>query len=75
MTVRLPVHLEDQQLIYFDENEDLNDKLNNKMHETPLTHFLKLNETNNDVRDIYYYQMQNYYRWDLKLKLWTKRQR
>ena len=71
-TVRLPVHLEDQQLIIFSDEDKLDDLANNRV-ETQLTHFLKLNETNEDVRELYYYQMPLHYVWNKKKNLWTKR--
>lgn len=43
------------------------------MVDTPLTHYLKLNQTNEDVRDLYYYQMPQFYVWNKAKHIWTKR--
>ena len=73
-TIRLPVHTENCQIVTFNAESSLNDiKINNS--ETPLTHYLKLNKTNTDVRDIFYYQMPLYYIWNSTKKLWTPRQK
>ncbi len=71
-TIRLPVHLEDEQNLYFNEKDDLS-KIATKNNETPLTHYLELNKTNSDVRDLFYYQMPLKYIWNKKKKLWTPR--
>ena len=69
-TYRLPVHIEDEQNIIFKEQDSLKDIIaQNK--QTPLTHFLKLNAINLDVRDLYYYQMPQYYVSDKNINLWT----
>ena len=70
-TVRLPVHTENCQIITFDDGETCED-ISNKNFDTPLTHYLKLNATNDDVREIYYYQMPLYYIWNQTKKSWTK---
>ncbi len=72
LTERLPVHLENGQTVFFSGNEPITEVLE-KNTETPLTHFFKLNSTNEDVRKINYWQMPQFYRWNLDKKIWTKR--
>ena len=71
-TVRLPVHLEDQQLITFNDDDKIED-IANKKEETQLTHYLKLNQTNADVRELFYHQMPQFYVWNKAKHMWTKR--
>jgi hypothetical protein len=71
-TTRLPVHLENEQQIFFKETQDLA-KLAETNHETPLTHYLKLNLTNLKVRSLAYYEMPIYFRWNTASKQWTER--
>ncbi len=69
------MHLEDQQTVFFDESSNLKDLIDNKSHETQLTHYLKLNETNADVREIHYYQMPLFFTWNKQLRQWVPRKR
>ena len=62
-TERLPVHLEDHRLITFKDDDKIED-IANKKEETQLTHYLKLNETNADVRELFYHQIPQYYVWN-----------
>ena len=73
-TIRLPVHLEGQQNILFDDDGNLNEILE-KNHETPLTQYLKMNETDPEARELYYYQMPISYIWNKAQKKWTKRKK
>ena len=41
--------------------------------DTPQTNFLKLNSTNEDVKELYYYQMPQFYVWNINQHKWTKR--
>ena len=74
-TTRLPVHLEEQQTVYFEETQNLKEFIENRSHETQLTHYLKLNESNADVRELHYYQMPLFFRWNNKLRQWEPRKR
>ena len=71
-TICLPVHTENHHLVTFAENERLESVIS-KNTETQLTHFLKLNQIDNEVRHLYYYQMPIHYIWNNAKKNWTKR--
>ena len=73
-TIRLPIHLDGQQNVLFDDDDDLNNVLN-KNQETQLTQYFKLNRTDPEVRDLLYYQMPLKYIWNKSSKKWTKRKR
>lgn len=73
-TNRLQIHLENLQSIVFSETAEL-DTLLDKNIETQLTHYFKLNETDNTVKDLYYYQMPQYFVWNKKKHEWTKRKK
>ena len=52
---RLPVHLEDQQLVYFNPEDDIHDVLEQGANkDTSLTAWFKINQTNEDARQITY---------------------
>jgi len=52
---RLPVHLEDQQLVYFNPDDNINDVLERgALKETPLTVWFKVNQTNELARQTTY---------------------
>lgn len=52
---RLPVHLEDDQLVYYNADENLNDVLERgATKETPLTAWFKINQSNPEARTTTY---------------------
>ena len=59
-TIRLPVHLENQHLITFKETDDLN-TIVSKNENTHLTHYFKLNQTNIDVQNLFYFEMPEFF--------------
>jgi hypothetical protein len=71
---RLPVHLEDEQKLFFQDDVNLND-LVGKNHNTQLTHFFELNITNERVRNLHYFEMPIHFRWHHDKKMWIERQR
>jgi hypothetical protein len=70
-TLRLSVHLEDQQNVLFDDDAILTDTIN-KNYDTHLTSYLKLNQTDPDAKDLFYYEMPLKYVWNKSTKQWTK---
>ena len=67
----LPVHLEYEQRVIFDyEGENLITDINRETH---LTHYLKLNQTNDVARELYYNQMPQRFIWNNKNKQWIQR--
>ncbi|CAF1036998.1 unnamed protein product [Brachionus calyciflorus] len=62
-TVRLSIHLENQQMCYFDQNNDISEVLS-KNEETQLTAFFKLNSNNFKANDLFYYEIPKHFSWD-----------
>ncbi len=60
--------------ITFNDKDNI-DSIKQKKHDTQLTHFLKLNATNPDVRDLYYYQMPLFYVWKRRKHMWMPRKK
>jgi hypothetical protein len=73
-TLRLPVHLEDEQNILFEEDAELGEVVH-KNHNTQLTSYLELSGIDSEVQQLLYYQMPLHYIWNKSEKQWTKRQR
>ena len=73
-TIRLPVHLEDQQNVLYNDQQQVNQILQ-KNHDTQLTSYLKLCATDPEVAELLYYQMPLKFVWNRKKKQWTKRKR
>lgn len=71
-TERLPVHLENLQNVTFKEGV-LVTNLVELNADTQLTQFFKLNSTLPDARDICYWEMPQYYSWNVSKKTWKKR--
>jgi hypothetical protein len=77
----LPVHLEEEQQIMFDEEELHEQYSENPMvleemySETKLTAFFKLNAVNPEARNFSYADIPTYFTWDQKEKAWKKRRR
>ena len=73
---RLPVHLEDQQLVYFNADANINDVLGNGVtKETPLTAWFKINQTNPQARETTYQNFPWTWVYDNKIKKWKPRQK
>jgi len=66
--------LPNQQIVYFDENEDLS-KLENKKMDTTLISWFKTNKTDAKARNILYPDFPKYYTWNKNKKQWMKRKR
>jgi hypothetical protein len=71
-TVRLVIHLEDQQNVLFDDGANLDNVLEKNL-ETQLTQYLKLSGLDPEVRQLHYYQMPLKYVWNKSQRQWTKR--
>jgi len=72
---RLPVHLEDQQLVYFTLDDNLNDVLERgATKETPLTAWFKINHSNHEARDTTYQNFPQSWVYNSKTKSWKPRQ-
>ena len=70
--MRLAVHTENSQILIFNDDDTLQ-QITTKNKETHLTHYLKLSATNEEFRQLHYYQMPIFYIWNKKKKNWTKR--
>ena len=71
-TERLPIHLENHQSIVYSEELELATLIERNV-ETQLTQFLKLNSTNDEVKNLHYWEMPKFYRWHPDKKIWTRR--
>jgi hypothetical protein len=73
---RLPVHLEDQQLVYFNPDDNLHDVVDRgSSKETPLTAWFKINRTNPQARDTTYQNFPRNWVYDSQAKCWKARKR
>ena len=73
---RLPVHLEDQQLVYFNPDDNINDILERgAMKDTPLTAWFKVNQSSPAARTTTYQNFPRTWVYDAKTKKWKPRQR
>ena len=73
---QLPVHLEDQQLVYFNADANINDVLGNGVtKETPLTAWFKINQTNPQARETTYQNFPWTWVYDNKIKKWKPHQK
>ena len=71
-TIRLAVHLEDRQMVYYRGNETLENVIL-RNHDSTLMAWFKLNRTTPDARHLKYTEVPRYYTWD-KLQRKGKRQ-
>ena len=60
---RLAIHLPNEQIVYFNENQNLN-KLKNKMIETTLTAWFSKNKTDIEAQKILYPDFPKFYIWN-----------
>jgi PIF1-like helicase len=73
---RLPVHLEDQQLVYFNPDDNVNDVLERgATKDTPLTAWFKINLSNPDANTTTYQNFPRSWVYETKTKKWKPRQR
>lgn len=73
---RLPVHLEDQQLVYFNADDNVDDVMERgATKETPLTAWFKINQSNPQARNTTYQNFPKTWVYDKKVKVWKPRQR
>ena len=73
---RLPVHLEDQQLVYFTPDDNVDDVLERgATKETPLTAWFKINASNPEARNTTYQNFPQTWVYNAKAKSWKPRQR
>jgi len=71
---RLPVHLEDQQTCYYDEDEEDAQDVLERCGRTPLTEWFRINDKYPETRHLKYMNFTDHYVWNKNLKTWTKRQ-
>ena len=73
---RLPVHLEDQQLVYFNADDNVDEVLERgATKETPLTAWFKINQSNPQARNTTYQNFPRTWVYNNKNKSWKERQR
>ncbi|CAG8733982.1 12420_t:CDS:2, partial [Acaulospora morrowiae] len=71
--VRLPVHLPDEQNLYFTLGEEQFALNKAKLNFTMLTAWFKLNEEDKQAREILYHDILLHYRFNQQSKMWQKR--
>ena len=72
---RLPVHLEDQQLVYYNADDDANDVVERgATKDTPLTAWFKINQTNPQARETTYQNFPKTWVYNKTDKVWRPRQ-
>ena len=73
---RLPVHLEDQQLIYYNPDDNPDDVMERgATKETPLTAWFKINQSNPQARNTTYQNFPKTWVYEKRLNIWKPRQR
>ena len=73
---RLPVHLEDQQLVYYNPGDNINDVLERAAtKETPLTAWFKINHSKPEARNTTYQNFPRTWVYNTRTKSWKARQR
>ena len=73
---RLPVHLEDQQMVYYNPDDNPDDVLERgATKETLLTAWFKINQSNHDARNTTYQNFPQTWVYDQKKKAWKPIQR
>ena len=73
---RLPVHLEDQQLVYYNADDDVDEVLGRgALKKTPLTEWFKANETYPDARNTAYQDFPKKWVYVKEAKKWKPRER
>ena len=70
--MKLQFHLENEQVVPFDEDDNVQDLLQ-KHEQTQLTAFFKLNRDNPKARNLLYAEIPSYFTWDGKNKKWNPR--
>ena len=68
----LPVHLPNQQYVYFKQGADMN-KVKAAANRTKLTAWFELNADSLEARKFLYHEIPEHYKWDKSLKTWSKR--
>ncbi|PKU78064.1 hypothetical protein MA16_Dca018561 [Dendrobium catenatum] len=72
----LQLHLEDQQSIYYKDNQNLVDILkSNARKKSMLTEFFRINKSNSEAKKYLYREIPKKYVWDKTKKIWKPRQR
>ena len=72
---RLPVHLEDQQLVYYNPDDNPNEVLERGANkETQLTAWFKINQSNPNARNTTYQNFPQTWVYNSKTKVWKPRQ-
>lgn len=72
---RLPVHLENQQMIYFTEGKESDALDNSSNRHTKLMAYFHLNSVDLNAHSFLYSEIPSYYVWDIKTTSWKSRQR
>jgi len=71
--IRLAIHLENQQTVYFEQGQEETAVLN--AFDSTLTAYFKLNELDEFARGFFYHEIPEHYVYDKKLRQWKPRQR
>ena len=71
-TVRLPVHLPEQQAYFFDGKED-KETFKNKNVGTKLTSYFELSKSDPIAKNSFYYEMPLNFTWNNSQRKWTRR--
>ena len=72
---RLPVHLENQQVVYYHPEDEPNEVLAQGERDDRLTGYFRLNATDVGAHNYTYQEIPQHYVWDPKSKKWKPRQR
>jgi hypothetical protein len=70
---RLAVHLKNEQLCYYEEDEDNVEKILERSNQTTLTEWFKTNTNCVETRNLKYIDFTDKYTWNKPSKQWTKR--
>jgi len=73
---RLPVHLEDGHMVYWDDEDDPEEVLDRgALKKTPLTEWFVANRTLEGAKDVGYQNFPHHFVWEKKLRRWKHRSR
>ena len=73
---RLPIHLPNQQLVYYNEDDDVDEILERgSSRKTPLTEYFAANQRHAEAAQITYQEFPQKFTWNKSSKTWSLRQR
>lgn len=74
--IKLPIHLENQQIIYIENDENAEINIENALNQTTmLLEFFKLNQRDELARNVLYSDIPKHFTYDAKAKKWKRRER